>query len=58
MHRHTPTAVGVKAGTSPDLEAELLAVPKAVPELRRAVRGTSVSPASKCSSVSASCWGM
>ncbi|MFF2249232.1 ATP-binding protein [Streptomyces sp. NPDC058142] len=38
MHRHTPTAVGAKAGTSPGLEAELLAVPKAVPELRRAVR--------------------
>ncbi|RVU21347.1 ATP-binding protein [Streptomyces antnestii] len=33
MHRQPPTAA------PPDLEVELLAVPKAVPELRRAVRG-------------------
>jgi hypothetical protein len=39
MHRQPPIAVGAKVGPPPDLEAELLAVPKAVPKLRRAVRG-------------------
>ncbi|MFE2985471.1 ATP-binding protein [Streptomyces sp. NPDC059262] len=39
MHRQPPTAVGAKVVTPSGLEVELLAVPKAVPELRRAVRG-------------------
>ncbi|MFE4250280.1 ATP-binding protein [Streptomyces sp. NPDC056910] len=39
MHHQTPTAAGAKVVSPPELAIELLAVPKAVPELRRAVRG-------------------
>ncbi|MFB7710800.1 ATP-binding protein [Streptomyces sp. NPDC056105] len=39
MHHQTPTAAGAKAVSPQELAVELLAVPKAVPELRRAVRG-------------------
>lgn len=39
MHHQTPTAAGAEVVSPPELAVELLAVPKAVPELRRAVRG-------------------
>jgi anti-sigma regulatory factor (Ser/Thr protein kinase) len=39
MHHQTPTAAGVKVVSMSELAVDLLAVPKAVPELRRAVRG-------------------
>ncbi|MFI8790754.1 ATP-binding protein [Streptomyces sp. NPDC055105] len=39
MHHQTPTAAGARVASPHELAVELLAVPKAVPELRRAVRG-------------------
>ncbi|MFD7775893.1 ATP-binding protein [Streptomyces sp. NPDC059753] len=39
MHHQTPTAAGAEVVSPPELAVELLAVPKAVPELRTAVRG-------------------
>ncbi|MFE2733594.1 ATP-binding protein [Streptomyces sp. NPDC059349] len=39
MHHQTPTAAGAEVVSPHELAVELLAVPKAVPELRRAVRG-------------------
>ncbi|MFF1730777.1 ATP-binding protein [Streptomyces sp. NPDC058247] len=38
MHHQPPTAVSAKVVDPPELAVELLAVPKVVPELRRAVR--------------------
>ncbi|MFF1394491.1 ATP-binding protein [Streptomyces sp. NPDC058287] len=39
MHHQTPTAAGAKVVSPQELAVELLAVPKAVPVLRRVVRG-------------------